>query len=96
MLDNGEFAIVGKYMVKDKNEVQDFIDKNNLTLVENNNKPFNYDNVLSKENQIDYSKKSLYYLSARSVSNTWYYLINKDTGELWVEVDYPDASGDNP
>ncbi|MEM7182261.1 MAG: hypothetical protein AAF518_15205 [Spirochaetota bacterium] len=35
-------------------------------------------------------------LTGCSPDNTWSFLLNVKTGELWVEVMYPDMAGDSP
>lgn len=50
-------------------------------------------NWISKQNLVFPNNENLYELNARSKSNTWYYLLDKRTGKLWCEIQYPDWGG---
>lgn len=93
--DNGEFAVVAKYSLTESGR-ETFITENNLTLYSQNPVGLTCADWLQPENQPDYAKPTLYSLSNCTDHNSWTILLDRSTGELWIEVHYPDFSGDSP
>jgi hypothetical protein len=95
--DNGEYEIDGKFIIPEKS-IDSFIKENNLVPL-SDVKYYRKDPVplLKDEYKPDISNiKEFYWLDDCNSSNHWRYLLNKNSGELWIGVDYPDMSGDAP
>ncbi|HOJ64490.1 MAG TPA: hypothetical protein PLE45_08725 [Spirochaetota bacterium] len=71
---------------------------NNFKKFENDqNQVIEFVTLLKEENRILFNNnKIFYYLKNRSETNQWSVLLDKSLGELWIEILYPDSSGNNP
>jgi len=49
---------------------------------------------LKPENREFPSNANLYFLNGKDVSNCWIYVLDQNSGRIWVAVFYPDRSGD--
>jgi len=94
--DNGEFITASVFRIGKEN-ISKFISENTFKKVNADFKPdFTGLNYLKKENLKFPSNETLYELSGRTASNTWYFLIDQETGTTWAEIQYPDFAGDKP
>lgn len=93
--DNGEFVVVAKYTLSESNR-KSFIKENHLIEYSKNPIHLAFTNELHQENQPNYLGSDLFVLEDCTKYNSWKILTNLKTGELWVEVLYPDFSGDAP
>ncbi len=97
VFDNSEFYMVGKMRIENSGDIPRFIARNGLVkLSGQDGKTLSFDNVLKKENRVVFNGSEFYHGAGRTGSNRWNILLNKRTGEVWIEVLYPDHSGDNP
>ena len=93
--DNGEFAVIGKYKIS-KSKIMGFCKGNEIKLEsETNYCQLTFVDYLSNNNRPDLQdlKNCLFYTDCNG-AHSWRLLINKITGETWIEVSYPDMSGD--
>ena len=89
-----EFVCVAKYVIP-KEEIPTF--KKQYQLQDYASHPLEFDDYLSTENMSGLTNLSqCYSLSDCKGGNHWYVLLNEVTGELWIEVTYPDMGGDAP
>ncbi|MBU1043183.1 MAG: hypothetical protein KJ915_02145 [Candidatus Omnitrophica bacterium] len=99
--DNGEFYVTF-YLELPKNNIKEFIKKYKFQKI-NNHVSMNYIppfiNLLGIEhlthNKLP-SENNLLYYQNRSDANEWVLLLEKETGNLWGEIIYPDPGGTNP
>ncbi|MFH0896214.1 MAG: hypothetical protein V2A54_17410 [Bacteroidota bacterium] len=93
-IDNGEFIAAAVIDIP-VDKCPDFIKTNHFISV-----PFNFEisfygqNYINKENQNfpkDY--KQLVFIDDCKGGNSWYYLLDKQTGRLWCQITYPDWGG---
>lgn len=96
LTDNGEFIVVGKFLLPIE-DVPSFEKQNHFVPAIRKEELY----FLSGRLFIDSANwpkpndfKQVSHMSDCKRSNTWDFLINNETGELWVTVDYPDMAGD--
>jgi hypothetical protein len=95
IFDNNFFVITGKYLIIDKKEIQNLLKSYGFTRLEKNKKRIIESDVfLSKENRVTFNEDDFYYISAKTEQSRWNILLNKTTGELWIEILYPGFSAD--
>jgi len=94
IFDNNFFATIGKFLIKDKIEINNFIINYKFKKLEKNKKSIiESDGFLYKENQVILNDNDFFYISEKTEEYRWNILINKTTGELWIEVLCPGFSG---
>jgi hypothetical protein len=93
--DNGEFVVIGKYQMP-IDEINIFSEKYNINKACDSSKYFlMFDDYLKVKNRPRYEDlKHCFFYSDCTKWNSWYILLNKFTGEIWIEFIYPDMSGD--
>lgn len=95
-VDNAEYITTAALKIK-ASVVQQFLDHNQFEKVLPDFQPnFTGMYFLKKENIKFPPNDRLYSKFGRTKNNTWYFLIDKDTGKLWAEVMYPDWGGTGP
>jgi hypothetical protein len=94
--DQGEIEMGGKYRIF-TTDIKMFLDSNVFHPIDQEYRFLSHFNDFSKVNHIPASD-SLYmkYLSGCEDGNSWLFTLNEKTGELWIEVQYPDFGGDGP
>lgn len=96
-VDNGEFVIIGKY-VMDTGHINDFITDYHLavpgTTAQVNPLMTHYLDSLNRPSLESLS--NYHFLADCKGQNSWFVLLNHRSGELWMQVEYPDAAGDAP
>jgi hypothetical protein len=87
----------GKFILPQKS-IKSFIKKNKLIpLVEAKHYRKNIVPLLKDEHKPDIRNiDEFYWLEDCNRNNHWRYLLNKNSGELWIGIDYPDMNGDAP
>jgi hypothetical protein len=97
IVDNAEFYTIGKFIITNTKDIQCLIRNNGFVRLENDQKPvLLFSDSLKKPNRIIHGSNEPYCISGKSKTNRWNALLYKDTGEFWIEIAYPDHSGDNP
>ncbi|MBO9199878.1 MULTISPECIES: hypothetical protein [Niastella] len=92
--DNGEWIAGGKYLIKEE-YIKAFLAENSFHPVDEQYRSLF--NTISKEDHIPLSDLlHLKYISNCQGANSWVFTINEKSGELWVEVQYPDFGGLGP
>ena len=94
--DNGEWIAGGKYMIKEE-DLKTFLAENAFQPIGKQTSYVSLFNTLSKEYHIPLSDSlHLKYISDCQGEHSWVFTVNENTGELWVEVQYPDWGGKGP
>lgn len=95
-VDNGEYILIGKYILPDgrrfsaSDKLKPLKSSNDISLAFT-------DIFLKPENRPVFNADSRFkYWADCAPGNSWWILLNDETGELWIEVRYPDWSGDAP
>lgn len=92
--DNGEWITGGKYLIKE-HDLKTFLVKNAFHSIDK--QYLSLFNTISKEEHIPLSDSlHLKYISNCREGHSWVFTVNENTGELWVEVQYPDWGGKGP
>src|ERR1700754_681831 len=100
--DQGEFEAVGKYQL-DQKEVGRFLSSNPFHSIDQEHRYISHFNLYTRSGLIPLSdsiplsdKFHLKFFYGCKEGNAWLFTINEKTGELWVEVQYPDLGGQGP
>ncbi len=97
LFDNSEFFTIGKFVIKKDEDIPQFIARNKLLKASRHNDSIlQFDHALNKENRAAFVGGQFHHASGRTETHRWNVLVKASTGELWIEVLYPDQSGDNP
>jgi hypothetical protein len=92
-IDNGEFVTITSFKV-DSIAIERLTHTYRFQAVED---PFSYDRLLRiylRKIKPDYSGKTkLVYIVGQKGKNSWLYVLDKQKGLLWVEIQHPDAEG---
>jgi len=92
--DNREFVVIAKYQIEHGN-VNDMLENDNFNKWEYTYPPIVLDNYLEVFNQIPDPLNGAYWRLANCKnSNSSDALVNQETGELWIQIRYPDWGGD--
>lgn len=94
--DNGEWIAGGKYLIQEQ-DIKTFLAKNSFQPIDK--KYRSLFNTISKEDHIPLSDSlHLKYISNCNCreGHSWVFTVNENTGELWIEVQYPDWGGQGP
>lgn len=95
-VDNAEFVAIGKYVIP-KESISEFADQYLLSKMAGSNTPLDFDEYLSIENQSSRANlENCIFLDDCNGGNHWRVILNEVSGELWIEVTYPDMAGDTP
>ena len=93
--DNVEFVAGGKYRI-DKKDLPVFLHSYPFEpLGRQHYRPF-FNSYAGKDSIPISQSAQLKYFSGCKPGNTWLFIINENTGELWIEIHYPDFSGQTP
>jgi hypothetical protein len=94
--DNGEWIAGGKYQIKEK-DIKAFLAENSFQPIDQQYRSRSLFNTFSKDDHIPWSDSlHLKYISDCREGHSWNFTVNENTGELWVEVQYPDWGGQGP
>lgn len=93
-VDNGEFAAIGKYVLAESSR-ESFITDHQLEAYSKSPIQLTFTYLLTKSNRPNYAASNLYGKEDCNGPYSWTILTNSITGELWIEVAYPDFSGDS-
>ncbi len=101
--DQGELEAGGKYRLEQK-ELDSFLTRNkNFRPIDQQYHYMSHFNLMSKSglfplsDSIPFSDKLyLKYFYGCKEGNSWLFTLNEKSGELWIEVEYPDFQGQGP
>lgn len=94
--DNGETISIGKYRLK-TNEIAGFMANKSFRKVDMRFPPLSQFNAFDKKEAMSLDDSTnLRYFTGCNPDNSWLFTINITTGDLWVEVQYPDPGGLSP
>ncbi|PSL23297.1 hypothetical protein [Chitinophaga ginsengisoli] len=100
--DQGELEAGGKYRLQQK-DIRSFLSKNNFHPIDQQCRDMSHFNLMGKAglfppaDTIPLSDTShLEYLYGCKEGNSWLFTLNEKSGELWIEVQYPDFQGQGP
>jgi hypothetical protein len=100
--DQGELEAGGKYRLEQK-DLEGFLSKNNFRPIDRQYLYMSHFNLMGKSGLFPLSasiplsdKSHLKYFYGCKGGNSWLFTLNEKSGELWVEVEYPDLQGQGP
>jgi hypothetical protein len=94
--DQSEFATGGKYRLE-KKDIKPFLNNNPFVDIDRQYKYLFHFNQYNKTEQSRLSDSAyLKYFSGCKQGNAWLFTLHVNTGELWIEVQYPDFGGQGP
>ena len=100
--DQGEFEAVGKYRLEQK-DVGAFLSSHPFHPFDQAHRYISRFNHYTSSGLIPLSDTiprldtaSLQYFTGCKEGNAWLFTLNEKTGELWVEIQYPDFGGQGP
>jgi len=94
--DNGEFVAGGKYWIN-KKDLQGFLKSHPFEPVHKKYHDGQLFNAFAGKDSIPFSQLSLLKcFSDCKPGDAWLFVVNPSTGELWIELQYPDFAGDGP
>lgn len=95
-IDNWEFVCIGYYSIQNE-QIGSFIKENHLSKSAGSNTALSFDEYLKLDNRSANTEMSqCVFLDSCNNGNHWHVILNTTSGELWIEVTYPDMSGDAP
>jgi hypothetical protein len=94
--DQGEWETGGKYRLQ-KEDIEPFLLHHPFIPVDELYQRLTHYNQLNETEQIPFSDSThLKYFTGCKKGNAWLFTLNVSTGELWIEVQYPDWAGQAP
>jgi hypothetical protein len=94
--DQGELEAGGKYQIEEE-DVKNFLSGNPFHPIDQQYQYISHFNTYSKNDKIQLADSShLKYFYGCKGGNSWLFTLNEKTGELWIEVQYPDFGGQGP
>lgn len=94
--DNWEFVCLGYYRIQNE-YIDSFVKENRLSKFGGANFALSFDEYLELNNRSANTEISqCVFLDSCKGGNHWHVILNTTSGELWIEVTYPDMSGDAP
>lgn len=100
--DQGELEAGGKYQLE-KKDLEGFLSKTPFHPIDQQFRYLSHFNFYSRANLIPRSDSiplselsNLKYYYGCKEGNSWLFTLNEKSGELWVEVQYPDFKGQGP
>jgi hypothetical protein len=94
--DQGELEAGGKYLLE-KKDIKAFLAENPFIALDEPHQHIIQFNQYNQTDQIPFSDSvHLMYFSGCKTGNSWLFTLNVITGELWIEVQYPDLGGQGP
>jgi|TARA_R110002051_G_scaffold2323_3_gene12263 hypothetical protein len=91
-----EIAVIGKFRIPE-NKVDAFITENNLKkLTAGSDAKIGFDYILKEKNRPKDIKGQWFTMENCKSGNTWKTLLNSESRDLWILVQFPDWSGDAP
>jgi hypothetical protein len=93
--DNGEFFLISKLRMGKKDQIASIIKIFDLKQLTKNISVIHFDKALSEENRVIINNvHDFYFTIEENTAHQWRVLCNMVTGELWIEIIYPDYAGD--
>jgi nitrous oxide reductase accessory protein NosL len=93
-VDNLEWTVQAVFQLPDQ-DIEEFIVKNDFQPVTNSDAPDSFSFFLLPEVHRQFPDADNLYAAIGSTDRelNWYYLLDKKSGRLWAQINYPDRSG---